>query len=679
MEKIKKTISTFPSTPGVYKMIDKEGRVIYVGKAKNLTKRVKQYFQKNYNHSTRTRKMVEQINNIQVIETDTELEATILESTLIKQLMPKYNVIMKDDKNFVYIRITEEDFPRIQIVRKIEKDGSKYIGPKTAAHKVKDTLKLLKKLFPYRHCGLGIEFVKEGREKHDVKVTNKVIKYPCLDYHIKRCQGPCIGKCTQKEYKQNIESISKFLEGKGSESIKILKNQMQTMAQNREFEKAARLRDKIAKVESILEKQKVSSVDQKNIDIINYCTAQGAAYINLFQIRDGKLIGQENFTLRSEDLEEKDPEILKAFVKQYFEIAADKTKEILLPHEISDQKEIEEEYSIKITVPQIGAKIRLLEMSLKNAVIYAEKAKPTWKVESEDTKKAAEELKQVLGLEEFPKRIECYDISHLSGTDTVGSMIVFKNGAPDKKMYRKFKIKTVDNKPDDYKSMEEVLTRRLSKIGDMLNQKDLKIKKTIDKEEYILSENKKKIASISYSEKDEKTYYILPPKIEKTTQGEVIENIVIKKTLEKLKPKRIYVVCKKSDTEKYLKLGFDEIKKTPEKIKLKIGECVLVYDKQKHKEDESFTQIPDLIIIDGGKGQLGAATKIMKKFNIQVPYISLAKRLEEIFTPNSRTPIILGSNNEALKLLQRARDEAHRFAITYNKNLRSKRIKGPSR
>lgn len=656
-------------------MIDEEGRVIYIGKAKELNKRVKQYFQNNYQHSTRTKIMVAKIQNIEVIATDTELEATILESTLIKQLKPKYNVIMKDDKNFVYIRITDEDFPRIQIVRAIEKDGAKYIGPKTAAHKVKETLKLLKKLFPYRHCGLGIEFIKEGKEKYEVKVTKKIIKYPCLDYYIKRCQAPCIGKCSPEEYKENIKSIEKFLEGKGQESIEILKNRMNKLASNKEFEKAARLRDKILKVESILEKQKVSSVEQSNVDVINYCIAQGLAYINLFQVRDGKLIGQENFTLKAESLEENDPEILKSFLKQYFEIAADKPKEVLVPHEIIDQAEVENEYGIKIIVPLIGTKTRLLEMSLKNALIYAEKSKPTWQNESENTKKDAEELQKTLKLEKFPKRIECYDISHLSGTDTVGSMIVFKNGAPENKMYRKFKIKTLDNKPDDYKSMEEVLTRRLSKISPKMEDKGIKLKKTKDNTILELVDEKEKLAEIKYNEIDEKLTYISPPTIITKKEKEIIQNIIIKKTLEKLKPKRIYIVCKENEVDEFLKLGFDEINKTPEKIKLKKGERVLVYDKPKHKQDESFSQIPDLIIIDGGKGQLTAATNILKKFNINVPYISLAKRLEEIFTPESKTPIILESNNAALRLLQRARDEAHRFAITYNQDLRSKRIK----
>src|SRR3989338_2445833 len=256
---IKRILGNLPHNPGIYKMMDKDGKIIYIGKAKDLNKRIRQYFQKNYEHSTRTKKMKENTEDIKITVVDSDLEAVILEHNLIKEFKPKYNVVMKDDKNYVYIKITNEDFPRIQIVRKIEKDGARYIGPKTAAHKVKETFKVIKKLFPFRHCGLDIEMIQEnpsGKE-HEVKVTHKVLKYPCIDFYIKRCIAPCIGKCTTEEYREIVKNAERFLEGKVDDILKNLYEQMRQLAVQQKFEKAAGLRDKIKNVEEILEKQKI--------------------------------------------------------------------------------------------------------------------------------------------------------------------------------------------------------------------------------------------------------------------------------------------------------------------------------------------------------------------------------------------------------------------------------------
>ncbi len=699
---LKHILEKAPKAPGVYKMISEEGIVIYIGKAKDLKKRLQQYFQKNYEHSTRTKKLLEKMTNIEFTAVDSELEAMILEHNLIKQLQPKYNVIMKDDKSYVYIKITKEDFPRIQIVRQIEKDNAKYIGPKTAAHKVKETLNVLKKIFPFRHCGLDIEFIKES----EVKVTKKVIKYPCLDYFIKRCVAPCIGKCTPEEYQEIIKNVEKFLEGKADDVLKELREKMQNFAKNHEFEKAAKMRDKIQKVEDILEKQKVSDPNQEDKDVINYCITQDRAYFNLFQIRDGKLIGQENFILSSEELEEnqQSPEVLEAFMEQYYLMATDIPKEILIPHNIEHQEEMEKliskERKVRVIVPQIGAKNRLLEMSSNNARIYADRNKPNWKKESELTAKAAEELQQLLNIPEKLKRIECYDISHLSGTETVGSMIVFENGIPKNTMYRKFKLKTVQDKPDDFKSLGEVLTRRFSKIALEIMHKDYKFRKATKKDQefivkntqnkpeennrtfYILEKDKKQKGIIATKEYSNKVAELENLFVENSERGQKLGYSLIKNAIKKLKTKRIYIICKAELKDYYLLAGFEEIKQTPEELiekfdkysKKQKGIC-LVYDKMKHQIDESFSQIPNLVIIDGGKGQLTAATKVFEKFHLSIPYISLAKQLEEVFTTSQKEAIVLSRSNEALKLLQRARDEAHRFAITYNRELRAKKIR----
>ncbi len=662
-----------------------------MGKAKNLSKRVKQYFQKGYQHSTRTQKLVEKAHDLQTIAVDSELEATILEHNLIKQLQPKYNVIMKDDKNFVYIKITEEDFPRIQIVRKIEKDNAKYIGPKTAAHQVRETLKVIKKVFPFRHCGLEIEM--KGKK---VKVSKKVIKYPCLDYYIKSCAAPCIGNCTKEEYREIIKGVEDFLQGKAEDITKNLHNKMMEAATEKKFEKAGRIRDKIKKVEQILEKQKVADAKGEHKDIINYCITQSRAYFNLFQIRDGKLIGQENFILNAKDADETEStEVLEAFLKQYYEIATDIPKEILIPHEIERIKALEEfiqnqtKLKTKLIIPKKGIKNKLLEMSLKNARIFADRNKPSWQQESELTKNAVEQLQKLLKIKTPLKRIECYDISHLSGTDTVGSMIVFEKGVPKKDMYRKFQIKTVQNKPDDYKSMEEVLYRRFLKIALENRFKDYEFKKagkkdfnfikehdkndptTKERQWYIIEQKKAQKGFIAIKEYSEKVVELKSLWIKKEERGHKLGHLLIKKAMEKTKAKRVYAICKPELKDYYLLIGFEEIKTTPKELKMQKGKCHLVYDKAKHKVDKSFSKSPDLIVIDGGKGQLSSAGKIFSQLGIKIPYISLAKRLEEIFVPSPKlTSIRLDANNEALKLLQRARDEAHRFAISYQKKLR---------
>ena len=708
-EKILNVLKKLPDQAGIYKMYNEENTIIYIGKAKNLKKRVKQYFQKNYNHSTRTKKLLENVRDIKFTSVDSELEAIILENNLIKEFKPKYNILLKDDKSYVYIKITKENFPRIQIVRQIQKDNATYYGPKTASGKVKDTLKLIKKLFPYRHCNLDISLKIENKIiPHEVEVTNKVIKYPCLDFHIKRCIAPCIGRTSIEEYKKIIDDVKNFLEGKGDEVIKNLKIEMYNFAELKKFEKAAKIRDKINKIKELLEKQKISDPNRKDTDIINYIITQNKAFFNLFQIRDGNLIGQENFKFTATDYEENEnsEEVLESFIKQYYEVAKDLPKEILVPHKFENIKEHEEiineiaDKKLKIIIPKIGEKIKLLELSLKNAKIYADRNKTNWLNEDETTIHATKELKKILNIKTELKRIECYDISHLSGTNTVGSMVVFEKGAPKKSMYRKFNIKTVKDKPDDFKSMYEILLRRLKRIKEekklenkekrKYQKKDNEIiskelenlviekDKTDLKDFYILEKDNKTIIGFvalkNHSDKVHEIYALwVSEKFRKQNFGEKL----LKEIINKSSNKRIYIYSSEKLLDFYLKTGFEEIKKTPEELKntnqicsLSTKKFTLIYDKNKHIKDESFSKIPDLLIIDGGKGQLKQALKVLKELDLKIPHISLAKRLEEIFIPGEKTSIILEKNNEALKLLQRARDEAHRFAVTFQREKR---------
>lgn len=678
---LKKFLEKIPNSPGVYQFMDKEGEVLYVGKAKNLKKRVKSYFQNQKQQSPRTKKLVSQIHDIDYTVTSSELEAVILETNLIKQIRPKYNILMKDDKNFVYIKITvNEDFPQIMIVRKVKNDGALYFGPKTAAGKVKKTLDVLKKLFPYRHCNLFIKYKKKGV----VKVKNKAKKYPCLDYHINRCIGPCIGNCTKEEYNDIINKITNFLKGRTGEIIESLKKEMQKAAEEKKFEKAAKLRDKLKAVEEISEKQLVSTPKRKDMDIINYVKQLGRAFITLFMVRDGKLINQENFVFKSgesnEEIENPE-EIIESFLQQYYEKTTDLPKEILIPHKIHDQDIIEEWISIikngrvNITVPQKGEKHKILNLAHKNAKSFANRSRAKWQIDEEKRKRALNELKKYLNLKKTPKRIECYDISHISGTHQVASMVVFENGAPVNKKYRRFKIRTVaDGKPDDFAAMLEVLNRRLLYL--VKSKSDVKIKKaskkdTDSKNIYKGVLDDKVIAVCRYEKPDGIDVF---KDIKFNTKNEEKKTDFITAITEKAKYNRVYACINKDLTEIFEKSGFRQLRKKPKDIKQKKGEICLLFDKSKYKKEKGFSEKPDLIVIDGGKGQLSQGIKIEKKYKVDIPLAALAKRNEDVYIPGKPGPAPLPKNSDGQYLLQQVRDEAHRFALSYHHKLRSKAL-----
>mgnify|MGYP001292916040 CR=1 FL=1 len=691
-------------------MINEEGSVIYVGKAKDLSKRVRQYFQASKGKPTRTKKMVENIRDISFIVVDSELEALILELNLIKELRPKYNILMKDDKSYVYIKITNEDFPRVQIVRKIDDKKATYFGPKTAQHKVEKIFKILKKVLPFRHCNLDINETAKG-----IEVTKKTIKYPCLDFYIKRCIAPCIGKCSKKEYSSIIENVKRFFEGKHEDITKALTAEMNELAKNKEFEKAARIRDRIKNIESILEKQKISDPNQTDKDIINYTSSFGKIFFNLFQIRNGKLINQENFIFNGdiqEDDEDSKKEALESFLTQYYEKTTNIPKEILIPHEPINKEEMEnfltEQKGSKviILIPERGQKSRLLELSFKNAKIFAERNSTNWQEESEITKKAVENLQALLKIKTYPKRIECYDISHISGTETVGSMVVFENGIPKKQDYRKFRIRTVVDKPDDYKSMEEVLTRRLNHLKDESSEyeikraikKDLKLIETTLQAQPQLDSNELDYKTFVIAKKNNEIYgFVRERKIGEYTKisslwvsekarGQKLGHKLLKKIIKLSKEKRLYLSCTPNLKSYYETIGFTEIKTVPQILenerKLNKFDCEngcalgiwFAYDNTK-KQDKSFESTPNIIIIDGGKGQLSIGKKVLELFGLtdKINLISIAKQEEEIFTTENTESIKLEKTNQILKLIQRVRDEAHRFAIEYNKKLRTKK------
>ena len=456
---IQEHLKQLPAEPGVYLMKDKFDNIIYVGKAKILKNRVRQYFQSSKNHSSKVKSMVKNIDKFEYIITDSELEALILECNLIKKYKPKYNVLLRDDKTYPYIKVTtNEDFPRVLKVRKVIKDKAKYFGPYTNTTAVNDTLDIIKNIYPIRTCNIDIE--------RAIKTNMR----PCLNLHIKRCVGPCTGNVTKEEYNKMIEEIILFLSGKEEKLIDILKEKMNKCAMEFNFEEAAIYRDKIKSLEDMMEKQKIdTSTSDLNQDVIAMARAHDEACVQVFFVRNGKIVGREHFILEGV-MDSTRESILGSFVKQFYMEQEYVPKEIIREEEIEDSFILSEWLSSKkgqkvtIRVPQKGEKKSLIEMVRKNAIEYLEKFSDMNKRKYEKSIGALEELKQILNLDNIPKRIESFDISNIQGVDSIGSMVVFTNGKKDKKEYRRYKIKTVIG-PNDYDSMAEIVERRL-KYGD---------------------------------------------------------------------------------------------------------------------------------------------------------------------------------------------------------------------
>ena len=456
---IQEHLKQLPAEPGVYLMKDKFDNIIYVGKAKILKNRVRQYFQSSKNHSSKVKSMVKNIDKFEYIITDSELEALILECNLIKKYKPKYNVLLRDDKTYPYIKVTtNEDFPRVLKVRKVIKDKAKYFGPYTNTTAVNDTLDIIKNIYPIRTCNIDIE--------RAIKTNMR----PCLNLHIKRCVGPCTGNVTKEEYNKMIEEIILFLSGKEEKLNDILKEKMNKCAMDFNFEEAAIYRDKIKSLEDMMEKQKIdTSTSDLNQDVIAMARAHDEACVQVFFVRNGKIVGREHFILEGV-MDSTRESILGSFVKQFYMEQEYVPKEIIIEDEIEDSFILSEWLSSKkgqkvtIRVPQKGEKKSLIEMVRKNAIEYLEKFSDMNKRKYEKSIGALEELKQILNLDNIPKRIESFDISNIQGVDSIGSMVVFTNGKKDKKEYRRYKIKTVIG-PNDYDSMAEIVERRL-KYGD---------------------------------------------------------------------------------------------------------------------------------------------------------------------------------------------------------------------
>lgn len=555
-------LKILPDKPGVYIMKNSLGEVIYVGKAKVLKNRVRQYFQNSKNHSEKVRAMVKNIAEFEYIVTDSEMEALILECNLIKKYSPKYNIALKDDKFYPFIKITtNEDFPRVYVTRNFAKDGNRYFGPYTNGTAVYEVMGLIKKLFPLRTCKKAIV---EGGEPTRA----------CLNYHINLCKAPCAGYISKAEYWEMIDEIINILNGTDTSIIKKLKLEMEKAAEELEFEKAAKIRDRILAIELISEKQKMFTVKEGDEDFIDLYTDEKDGCAQVFFVREGKVTGREHFMI--ENIGD-DPvkEVISSFIASFYGGTAQIPKTIYVPEEIEDQELIEKFLTEKrgskvwIKVPKKGDKKNLLDMVRNNAKIMLDQFKEKMVEEKELNKSALTELADVLGLDSLPARIEAYDISNIQGVDSVGTMVVFENGKAKNSDYRRFKIKSVKG-PNDYESMREILSRRFSH-------------------------------------------------------------------------------------------GLEEVNK--------IKERNLEYSKGK------FCIFPDLIMMDGGKGQVNIALEVLKDFGIEIPVCGLVKddkhRTRGIIFNNEEILIRRGSG--LMNLITRVQDEVHRYAITYHRSLRDKR------
>ncbi|GIK28639.1 MAG: excinuclease ABC subunit UvrC [Chloroflexi bacterium] len=561
---IRQILRTLPTKPGCYLMKDSAGHIIYVGKAKVLKNRVPNYFTQHADHTPKTLKMRSLVADIEIIVTETEVQALILEETLIKQHQPRYNILLKDDKRYPYIRVTwQNPFPKVETTRRVVKDGSRYFGPYAAMWAVQNTLRVLRKAFPYLTCDRTIT----GNDER-----------ACLFWDIGLCSAPCIGKVNQVEYRAMIAELMDVLSGKSDGVLGRLTKAMDAASEALQFERAAVLRDQIKAIEYITQRHRAVSPQMTDHDVIAIARDDKTAVVQILFIRNGKLIGSDHRSLEHFE-DESDSEVLEQFLTQFYSSTQEIPREIILPDEVEEARIIERWLSdkrsgakVQITVPKRGNKIDLIGMARENASEALRMMKAQWEADTTKHEQAMAELQEALNLPNPPNRIECYDISTTQGTAIVASRVVFVQGTSAKGEYRRFNIRTVEHAgSDDYQSMREALTRRFSRWQTL---------------------------------KDE------PP----------------------------------------------------------------VHVPGKEDRDATWRTLPDLLLIDGGKGQLGVAYEVLSAFDLldKVPVASLAKQFEEIYLPGKPIPVILPRQSQALYLVQRIRDEAHRFAITNHRNRRDK-------
>ncbi len=707
MDKIKNVLRKLPDVPGVYQFFDATGKIIYIGKAKSLKNRVKSYFQKN-SKTPKIERLLAVAADLKWIETNSESEALTLEANLVKEFQPKFNALLRDDKHFLYFKITREDFPQILAVRKIEKDGAKYFGPKTDSRALRETISLVQKLFKVRTCNLGLRATDSGVEVH-----KKTLKYPCLFAHINFCAAPCDSKISREKYAEQVAAAADFLAGDSSKILQNLRIEMAQAAAGKKFELAGQLRDQITAIENSSARQLASAADLASRDVIGVKIDFKKAYFALLQIRAGKLIDAKNFVFAVGESEL--PEILESFLTQFFTISTEVPPEILLPTQIENSAALENWLAekrggrVQILFPQKGAKSNLLALAEKNAAAFAVQNKAKFENATERTIGAAAELARHLGIENELRRIEAYDISHFAGDATVGSMVVLERGEPKNSDYRHFKIRTLKKgEVDDFASLAEVLGRRMNYLMSQ-SLPGCKIRRAKKADAEILAKSKlcdfttgaplskrsdflvaecasKVVAHAQIHEwKAEKIFGLYSVWVDAKYRGQRLGQRVVRELLRKTKAQKVYLNCPAQLADYYAEIGFQEIRKVPIFLEKSLrefcsrnpespfsGQIFMVWERRTALQDPSFAQSPQLVILDGGKGQLSAVLKKVQ-FPAGVAVVGLAKKYEEIFRlrDGKFEKIILPRDSLALFLLQRIRDEAHRFANSLREKLQN--------
>jgi excinuclease ABC subunit C len=652
-------LAALPARPGVYIMRNAKQDVIYVGKAANLRNRVRNYFGAPHSLELKTRALVEQIEDFEYIVTQTNGEAMHLEATLVKRHQPFFNVRLKDDKHYPYLRIdVQNEWPRVEIARRVLNDGARYFGPYASASSVRTTLGIVKKLFPWRSC---------------TKTITGTDPRPCLDYFIHRCIAPCTAYCTRDEYDEVIRQTILFLEGKTSEVVKSLKGQMQTASDELQFERAALFRDQLRAVENVAEKQFVERIRPTDEDVFGLARVEGTdeACVQVFFIRGTQMVGRDFFTLDGVK-DEPDGEVLVSFLKQFYESAVYIPKHVVVPFSVPEAGLIAEWLTEKrgtkvdVAVAQRGVRRRMTDLARENARESLDMLRVRWLADTDKRDQALTELQEELDLPTYPRRIECYDNSNIQGSSPVASMVVFIDGQPRPQEYRRFRIKTVVG-ANDFASMAEILGRRFKRWGTSMQQEAAAVAIGASDDEPTL------LSSVG-------TQFIAPGDVTPLADGpswhpEPVEGRSA--TSETGDPSGYFAPWLAGGSQPVQgATPPGGIGGVPPSAFESGAQDAQPLDAPNEEDDDALLgwgALPDLLIVDGGKGQLSAALDVMRNLGLKdVPVAGLAKQNEELFVQDLAEPIVLPRTSQALYLVQRIRDEAHRFAITYHRKVRAK-------
>jgi excinuclease ABC subunit C len=649
-------LAALPGKPGVYIMRNAKDDVIYVGKAANLRNRVRNYFGAPHSLEMKTRALVEQIENFEYIVTQGNGEAMHLEATLVKRHQPFFNVRLKDDKHYPYLRIdVQNEWPRVEISRRVNNDGARYFGPYASASSVRTTLSIVKKLFPWRSC---------------TKTITGTDPRPCLDYFIHRCIAPCTAYCTKEEYDEVIRQTILFLEGKTAEVVKSLKGQMQVASDELQFERAALFRDQIKAVENVAEKQFVERIRPTDEDVFGLARSEGTseACVQVFFIRGTQMVGRDFFTLDGVQ-DESDGEVLGSFLKQFYESAVYIPKHVVVPFPVAESAEIAEWLTerrgtkVNVAVAQRGVRRRMTELATENARESLDMLRVRWLADHEKRDEALAQLQEELNLPTYPRRIECYDNSNIQGSSPVASMVVFIDGQPKTSEYRRFRIKTVEG-ANDFASMAEILGRRFKRWEN----------------------NQGEVVELEVGQGLNTSVYNPEPVDGPSARRAIGQSDGLLRVAEESTPyeEDVHGVAATFRSPDGLPYGDMEHRSGDEAPGGDLKVATTAADEGPEREfdgededDEAallgWGALPDLVIVDGGKGQLSAALDVMRNLGLKdVPLAGLAKQNEELFVQDLADPLVLPRTSQALYLVQRIRDEAHRFAITYHRQLRSK-------